>query len=112
MDKPEQPWGGPGLSKEASRPFCAGEKRREARPDASGHLRERGRPPVRKRGLKPLPGRVRRLPRRPSETAGALHLKEHGGRRLLMPPAAPFREVQQTAGVNAGPGTCACELGM
>ena len=77
------------------------------------------RPPARKRppacpgrGLKPLPGRARRSPRRPSETAGALHLKEHRGRRLLMPAAAPFREVRQTAGVNAGPGICAREFGV
>ncbi len=78
------------------------------------------RPPARKRppacpgrGLKPLPGRARRSPRRPSETAGALHLKEHRGRRLLMPAAAPFREVRRAAvNVNAGPGICAREFGV
>ena len=78
------------------------------------------RPPARKRppacpgrGLKPLPGRARRSPRRPSETAGALHLKEHRGRRLLMLAAAPFRKVRRAVvNVNAGPGICAREFGV
>ena len=59
-----------------------------------------------------MPGRARRLPRRPSETAGALNLKEHRGRRLLTPAAAPFLKARRTAGVNVGFGTCAHELGV
>lgn len=59
-----------------------------------------------------MPGRARRLPRRPSETAGALNLKEHRGRRLLTPAAAPFLKARRRAGVNAGFEICACGLGM
>ena len=59
-----------------------------------------------------MPGRARRLPRRPSETAGALNLKEHRGRRLLTPAAAPFLKARRRAGVKAGFEICACGLGM
>lgn len=86
---------------------AAGSKARCFRPPA-----RKRRPSARERSLKPLPGRARRLPRRPSETAGALNLKEHRGRRLLTPAAAPFLKARRRAGVNAGFEICACGLGM